>query len=101
MTPIVLGIETSCDETGIGIVRGSELLADAVDATSRDDGWSMLAAVGAQVMKATPSFDPRNYGFRKLGDLVRAQDWLEIKQVPFGDGSPNAHILVRLKDEAG
>jgi N6-L-threonylcarbamoyladenine synthase len=26
----VLGIETSCDETGIGIVRGSELLADAV-----------------------------------------------------------------------
>jgi N6-L-threonylcarbamoyladenine synthase len=28
--PIVLGIETSCDETGIGIVRGTELLADAV-----------------------------------------------------------------------
>lgn len=78
-----------------------QLLADAVDATSRDDGWSMLAAVGAQVMKANPSFDARNYGFRKLGDLVKAQDWLEIKQVPFGDGSPNAHILVRLKDGAG
>jgi hypothetical protein len=73
-----------------------QLLADAVDATSRDDGWSMLAAVGAQVMKANPSFDARNYGFRKLGDLVKAQDWLEIKQVPFGDGSPNAHILVRM-----
>jgi len=28
--PLVLGIETSCDETGIGIVRGTELLADAV-----------------------------------------------------------------------
>ncbi|MDQ1734997.1 MAG: tRNA N6-adenosine threonylcarbamoyltransferase [Pseudonocardiales bacterium] len=27
---LVLGIETSCDETGIGIVRGSTLLADAV-----------------------------------------------------------------------
>jgi len=26
----VLGIETSCDETGIGLVRGHELLADAV-----------------------------------------------------------------------
>jgi len=26
----VLGIETSCDETGVGIVRGSTLLADAV-----------------------------------------------------------------------
>src|ERR1044072_2772571 len=28
--PLVLGIETSCDETGIGIVRGQTLLADAV-----------------------------------------------------------------------
>jgi N6-L-threonylcarbamoyladenine synthase len=28
--PLVLGIETSCDETGIGIVRDSVLLADAV-----------------------------------------------------------------------
>ena len=28
--PLVLGIETSCDETGVGIVRGQMLLADAV-----------------------------------------------------------------------
>jgi N6-L-threonylcarbamoyladenine synthase len=28
--PLVLGIETSCDETGVGIVRGNALLADAV-----------------------------------------------------------------------
>jgi N6-L-threonylcarbamoyladenine synthase len=28
--PLVLGIETSCDETGAGLVRGRELLADAV-----------------------------------------------------------------------
>ena len=28
--PVVLGIETSCDETGVGIVRGGTLLADAV-----------------------------------------------------------------------
>ncbi len=28
--PLVLGIETSCDETGVGIVRGMTLLADAV-----------------------------------------------------------------------
>jgi len=34
--PVVLGFETSCDETGIGIVRGTELLADAV-ATSVDE----------------------------------------------------------------
>jgi N6-L-threonylcarbamoyladenine synthase len=28
--PLVLGIETSCDETGVGIVRGEQLLVDAV-----------------------------------------------------------------------
>ncbi len=36
MEPLVLGIETSCDETGVGIVRGHTLLADAV-ASSMDE----------------------------------------------------------------
>ncbi|MGO1646026.1 MAG: tRNA (adenosine(37)-N6)-threonylcarbamoyltransferase complex transferase subunit TsaD [Agrococcus casei] len=34
--PLVLGIETSCDETGVGIVRGSQLLANTV-ASSMDE----------------------------------------------------------------
>ena len=34
--PLVLGIETSCDETGIGVVRGTTLLADAI-ASSVDE----------------------------------------------------------------
>ncbi len=34
--PLVLGIETSCDETGIGIVRGTELLANVI-ASSMDE----------------------------------------------------------------
>ena len=31
--PIVLGIETSCDETGIGIVRGNTLLANVISSS--------------------------------------------------------------------
>ena len=34
--PLVLGIETSCDETGIGIVRGTRLLANVI-ASSMDE----------------------------------------------------------------
>jgi N6-L-threonylcarbamoyladenine synthase len=34
--PLVLGIETSCDETGVGIVRGTELLANTI-ASSMDE----------------------------------------------------------------
>ena len=35
-SPLVLGIETSCDETGVGLVRGHDLLADSV-ASSVDE----------------------------------------------------------------
>ncbi|MFT4245150.1 MAG: tRNA (adenosine(37)-N6)-threonylcarbamoyltransferase complex transferase subunit TsaD [Micrococcaceae bacterium] len=31
--PIVLGIETSCDETGVGIVKGTELLSNVVSSS--------------------------------------------------------------------
>lgn len=31
--PLVLGIETSCDETGIGIVRGNKLLANVISSS--------------------------------------------------------------------
>lgn len=31
--PLVLGIETSCDETGIGIVRGTRLLANVISSS--------------------------------------------------------------------
>jgi N6-L-threonylcarbamoyladenine synthase len=34
--PLVLGIETSCDETGVGLVRGTTLLADTI-ASSVDE----------------------------------------------------------------
>jgi N6-L-threonylcarbamoyladenine synthase len=34
--PVILGIETSCDETGVGIVRGDDVLADAL-ASSVDE----------------------------------------------------------------
>ncbi|MHA6669222.1 tRNA (adenosine(37)-N6)-threonylcarbamoyltransferase complex transferase subunit TsaD [Homoserinimonas sp. A447] len=36
MSALVLGIETSCDETGVGIVRGTQLLANVI-ASSMDE----------------------------------------------------------------
>src|SRR5690606_4533151 len=34
--PLVLGIETSCDETGVGIVRGTELLANVISSSMEE-----------------------------------------------------------------
>jgi hypothetical protein len=47
--------------------------------------------------KNNPSFDPRNYGFAQLGKLMRKQEYLEIKEVPMGDGSSNVHLYVRYR----
>lgn len=73
------------------------LLRAAVEATKRDDGWSPLSAVGSSINKNNPSFDSRNYDFPKLGELVRKQPYLEVREIATGDGSTNVHLFVRLK----
>jgi hypothetical protein len=73
-------------------------LQQAILAAAREDGWATLSAVGSLVVKANPSFDSRNYGFQKLGELIRAQNYLEVKSAPVGDGSPNVHLFVRCRE---
>jgi uncharacterized LabA/DUF88 family protein len=74
------------------------MIRTAVTATARENGWAALSAVGSMLLKNSPSFDPRNYECQKLGELVRKQGYLEIKEVPVGDGSTNVHIYTRLKE---
>jgi hypothetical protein len=72
------------------------MIRAAIAATTRDDGWAALSAVGSMILKNSPSFDPRNYGCQKLGELVRKQTYLEVKDISVGEGSTNVHIFVRL-----
>mgnify|MGYP000497560740 CR=1 FL=1 len=69
----------------------------AIDAVARDDGWAPLGPVGGLINKNNPSFDPRNYGFSQLSKLMRKQEYLDVKEVPMGDGSTNVHFYVRQK----
>ena len=69
----------------------------AVEATTREDGWAALGGVGSQMTKNHPSFDARNYGFAKLGELMRKQPYLEMKEVPMSDGSAHVHLYVRVR----
>jgi uncharacterized LabA/DUF88 family protein len=73
------------------------MIRTAVTATARDDGWAALGAVGNMISKNSPSFDPRNYGCQKLGELVHKQAYLEVKKTAIGEGSTNIHLFVRLK----
>lgn len=59
--PLVLGIETSCDETGIGIVRGSTLLANVIASSmeehARYGGVVPEVAARAHLEALTPTLD--------------------------------------------
>ncbi len=68
----------------------------ALEATTREDGWAALGPVGSQMTKNQPSFDPRNYGFTKLGELMRKQSYLEVKEVA-AEGSSGVHLHIRRK----
>jgi uncharacterized LabA/DUF88 family protein len=63
------------------------LLRNAVENAAGEDGWSQLGAVGSQIANQA-SFDPRNHGFRKLGDLIEAIGLFEVEK-------RGTHLFVR------
>ena len=55
------------------------MLRNAVDVASTDDGWAHLAHVGNQIGNQA-SFDPRNYGYRKLSELIEATELFDVRR---------------------
>jgi uncharacterized LabA/DUF88 family protein len=72
------------------------LLRSAVEAASDDSGWAHLGAVGSNIVKQAPEFDPRNYGFSKLGELAGAADLFDVDERVQRDGHSKA-IYIRDK----
>lgn len=56
-----------------------QLLRNAIAAASGEDGWSKLGAVGNQIANQA-SFDARNYGYKKLGELIKATGLFEMRE---------------------
>jgi uncharacterized LabA/DUF88 family protein len=73
-----------------------DLLRKAVEASSDESGWSHLATVGSNMAKQIPEFDPRNYGYKKLGELVAATKLFNIEERPVGSGQSKA---IYIKDK--
>ncbi|MDR1388691.1 MAG: NYN domain-containing protein [Treponema sp.] len=64
-----------------------KLLRDTVEDLADDSGWAYLGGVGQKITLRSSEFDPRNYGFRKLGDLFRAIPQFETEERPQENGS--------------
>ncbi len=86
--PLVLGIETSCDETGVGVVRGRTLLADAVassvDEHARFGGVVPEVASRAHLEAMVPTVD------RALAEAGVTRGELDAVAVTAGPGLAGA-----------
>jgi N6-L-threonylcarbamoyladenine synthase len=89
--PLVLGIETSCDETGVGLVRGSTLLADAlassVDEHARFGGVVPEVASRAHLDAMVPTVD------RALADAGVTLHDIDAVAVTAGPGLAGALLV--------
>ncbi|GAB4590165.1 NYN domain-containing protein [Nocardia sp. IFM 10818] len=72
----------------------AQLVAAAVEASSDEDGWAHMGAVGHYLSKKQPDFDTRTYGYIKLKPLVEALEAFEISQRRPAPGKP-AVVYVR------
>jgi N6-L-threonylcarbamoyladenine synthase len=89
--PLVLGIETSCDETGVGLVRGRQLLADAVASSvaehARFGGVVPEVASRAHLEAMIPTFD------RALDLAGVGADQIDAVAVTAGPGLAGALLV--------
>ncbi len=72
------------------------LLRNATEDSADEDGWAHLAEVGQNIANKSSEFDPRNYGYRKLGELVRAVGLFEVSERA-NENAPGKSIYIRDK----
>ena len=73
-----------------------KLLRETVDDLAEESGWAYLGGVGHKINNRSADFDPRNYGFKKLGDMFRAIPQFEVEERPRANSS-GRQLYIRWK----
>lgn len=73
-----------------------KFIVNLVDAKADEDGWMYLGELGNNLLKEYPDFDYRNYGYKKLVELVKDCKKLEVKGEKADNGRTKL-IYVKLK----
>ena len=76
-----------------------KLLRDIVEDEADGSGWAYLGGVGQKINNRLSEFDPRNYGFRKLGDLFRSSLQFETEERR-QEGGTGSQVYIRWKKNA-
>ena len=74
-----------------------DLIRQAIEEASDDEGWAHLGTMGSYLNKVRPDFDPRLYGQKKLSDLLR-QHPRHFKVEERGSSATGKVLLVRALD---
>lgn len=56
------------------------LISATITDLADDTGWAFLGEVGNLILKKQPDFDPRNYGFAKLAQLIKSIGMYEVDE---------------------
>lgn len=72
------------------------LVRNAIETASDEDGWAHLGLVGSNIASQSSEFDPRNYGYKKLGELVMAVKLFEIDE-RYSENKQSKVIYIRDK----
>jgi uncharacterized LabA/DUF88 family protein len=70
------------------------MLRNAIDAASDENGWASLGAIGSIISKRSPDFDSRNYGYSKLSGLINGIGLFDVEERQLGNAR---HLFVRLR----
>ncbi len=55
------------------------LLRTAVEQSAEDDGWAHMSRVGSYISNNNSSFSSINYGYKKLGDLIKVSELFDVE----------------------
>lgn len=70
------------------------LVRSTLEDTTDDSGWIAMGGLGSGMLKKMPEFDARNYGYKRLSDLIRSLPYVKVET---REMSGNKHDYVRLK----
>lgn len=75
------------------LTQATALIKTAMAQLEGDDGWVALGGIGQRLAVLNSDFDPRTYGYAKLGDLVEKTGSFEI------DRSRGQSVYIRLNPD--
>ena len=62
-----------------------DLIADSIADLADDDGFTDMSSLGNLIIKKLPDFDPRNFGFGKLSNMLKSLTRFDVEVRPTDD----------------